>query len=164
MKWMAIGALALLMACNQPAPTKAPEEAAVATAPNAATLAAYAAPLQGPDQTDNAANVAKVIPLDRDDAKLYSLTGGDPAINGDYAMLGVFISPDGWFTYKIGDFNFWEIVEQSPARVVVKVSHSAVVQETGEIVTYGQKLAVALPPVTEDSTTLPKEVQVTPVE
>ncbi len=144
---------------------KAPEtEAAAPQTPNAATLKAYAVTVQGEGEIDNAANVAKVIHLDRDGAKLYSLVGGDPAINGEYVVLGLHVQPDGWFVYRIGDFNTWELAEQSAERVVLRVSHSAVEESTGEIVSYDQKIAIVLPPVGAEGEAPPKQVQVTSVD
>lgn len=129
------------------APKPSDESAAVATpaAPNAATLTAAELPRDAGAENGDAASVAKVIHLDREGAKLYSTIGGDPAINGEYVFLAVDGGPaEGWRIYKVGDFNTWELVEQSPERVVLKVSHSAVA-ESGDIVTYEQKIAVAIP-------------------
>jgi hypothetical protein len=164
MRLLIVG-LALAMAACGPKTGDVPKstEAAVQAPPNAATLKAYAAPLQGADQIDNAANVSRVVHLSREGVKLYSLIGGDPAINGDYAVLGLFQQPNGWFTYRIGDFNTWEVVEQSADRVVLQVSHSAVEEGSSDIVSYTQKIAVALPPMPEDGDP-PATIQVTPVE
>ena len=79
-------------------------------------------------------------------AKIYSTAGGDPAINGLYTFLAVAgESPDGgWTVFLIGDFNSWEIAEQTKDHVVLKVSRSWVEQETGEIKTVEEKLKVPL--------------------
>jgi hypothetical protein len=158
---MVIAVALALAACGQPAGAPDAEKGETAPAltatPNAATLQAYAAPLR--TEQDLAQNVARVIPLEREGAKLYSLVGGDPAINGDYALLGFYTPPDGWKAYLIGDFNTWELVEQSADRIVLQVNHSVVDQASGEIVTAVQRIAVALPPPDSE----PNELQVTPV-
>jgi len=93
-----------------------------------------------------AASVNKVIFLDRSDAKLFSTVGGDPAMNGEYVFLALMGEPaQGWKVFRIGDFNSWELVEQSSDRAVLFVSRSAIDQPTGEIVTYEQRIAVDVP-------------------
>lgn len=165
MKRLIVCAALALAACGpKTAETPKAPETAAAQPPNAATLKAYAAQAQGENEIDNAANVAKVIHLDREGAKLYSLVGGDPAINGEYVVLGLYVHPDGWSTYRIGDFNTWELAEQSADTVVLKVSHSAVEEGSGEIVNYDQKIAIALPPVIAEGAEWPQQVQVTPVD
>lgn len=79
-------------------------------------------------------------------AKIYSTAGGDPAINGLYTFLAIAgEAPDGgWTVFQIGDFNSWEIAEQTKDHVVLKVSRSWVEQETGEIKTVEEKLKVPL--------------------
>lgn len=132
-----------LAACQAKAPAPAGPPA-VAAAPNAATLTA--ATITPTDLEQPAAAVNKVVALERGDAKLFSTVGGDPAINGEYVFLALIGDPhEGWKIFQIGDFNSWELVEQSPDRAVLKVSHSAVEQATGEIVTYEQKIAVTVP-------------------
>ena len=165
MKRLMVCAALALAACGPKAgDAPKPPETGAAQAPNAATLKAYAAQVQGENEIDNAANVAKVIHLDREGAKLYSLVGGDPAINGEYVVLGLYVHPDGWYTYRIGDFNTWELVEQSADAVVLKIGHSAVEEGSGEIVNYTQKIAIALPPAIADGAEWPQQVQVTPVD
>lgn len=136
------------------APVSTP--AAAPAPPNAATLAA--ATVQQESEADAAAYVNKVVALSRGDAKFYSTIGGDPAINGEYVYLALMSDPaEGAKTFKIGDFNTWDLVEQTDARAVLRVSHSAVDPASGEIVTYEQKIAVTVPKF--DATS----VRVTPV-
>lgn len=159
--------LALALAACGPvvvATPKAPEAPAEETlkvstgAPNQAALKAGMLPLY--EEEVNASNVAKVIHLNREGAKLYSLVGGDPAINGEYVRLGLYTHPDGWRVFNIGDFNAWELTEQSADRVVLTVSHSAIEQPSGEIVTWVQKIAIALPQEGSE----PEGVALTPVD
>lgn len=164
MRHIVFSVVLALAACGAQ-PEKAAEQTTdaaapvVASGPNPATLSAASIPLE--PQPDAAANVARVIQLEREGAKLYSLVGGDPALNGEYVLLALFESPmEGWRTYRIGDFNSWDLVEQSAERVVLKVSHSAVDETSGEIVTAEQRLAIQLPaPGTTASS-----VQMTPLD
>lgn len=146
-----------LAACGQAANT-APEPAPAATpsGPNAASLKAAAlVPEPYDDALGAAASVARVVVLERGDAKLYSTVGGDPAINGEYVFLAVIGAPqEGWKVFKVGDFNSWDLVSQTPERVVLKVSHSAVEETTGEIVTAEQTIAVDVPAFAANEITL----------
>lgn len=150
-----------LAACGQAANTPPdPAPSATPSAPNAASLkAASVTPEPGDDALWAAASVSKVALLERGDAKLYSTVGGDPAINGEYVFLAVIGEPqEGWKVFKVGDFNSWDVVSQTPERVVLKVSHSAVEETTGEIVTAEQTIAVDVPAYGAAS------INVTPVE
>ena len=156
MRWLVSGALAALAACMQPAPVGAPAPKAALSSPAARVAAST---VKADTEADSGASVSQVVGLARGDAKIYSTAGGDPAINGLYTYVAVIESPaDGWKTFKIGDFNSWEVVEQSNDRVVLKISHSAVEDATGDIVTAEQKIAVTVPAYSAT------EVSVTPVE
>ena len=80
------------------------------------------------------------------DVKLFSTAGGDPAINGLYTYLALFTAPDGWTRiYMIGNFNSWDVIEESPTRVVLKVSRSWIEEGTGDVKTADEKLILDVP-------------------
>lgn len=155
MKYAAFAAALALAAC-QPAAEKPAEPAA--PAPEAAQPAAAVTPatpsgpahtvLAAPDSEDlsGAASVTDIHFVKDADVKLFSTAGGDPAINGLYTYLAIFTPPEGWTRiFMIGDFNSWDVVEESPTRVVLKVSRSWVEQETGDIKTTEEKLILDVP-------------------
>lgn len=158
MKAIVLAAAALALAACGPGPARQDgATGGAAAAPNAATLMASIATAEA-DFRQSADSVNKVIPLMRGDAKLFSTVGGDPAINGEYVFLAVIGDPhEGWKVFQIGDFNTWNVVDQSADRVVLAVSHSAVEEGSGDIVTYEQKIAVNVPTFEAQS------VQITPV-
>lgn len=154
MKYAAFAAALALAAC-QPAAEKtvagAPAEPA-ATAPQAAP----AAKPSGPSHTvaaeaeseslSGAASVTDIHLVKDADVKLFSTAGGDPALNGLYTYLAVFTPPEGWTRiYMIGDFNSWEVIEESPTRVVLKVSRSWIEEGSGDIKTADEKLILDVP-------------------
>ena len=125
-----------------------------AAAANAATLKATT--ITAADSSNQSAeSVARTIALHRGDARLYSTVGGDPAINGEYVFLSVYGDPaEGSKTYLIGDFNSWDLVLQTADKIVLKVSHSAVEEPSGEIVTAQQSIEVSVPSLGADEITL----------
>ena len=53
---------------------------------------------------------------------MFSVSGGDPALNGLVTYFGLFAGADeGWRVYPIGDFNEWRVVESAPGKVVLAV-------------------------------------------
>lgn len=154
MKYAAFAAALALAAC-QPAAEKtvagAPAEPAAA-----APQAAPAAKPSGPSHTvaaeaeseglSGAASVTDIHLVKDADVKLFSTAGGDPALNGLYTYLAVFTPPEGWTRiYMIGDFNSWEVIEESPTRVVLKVSRSWIEERSGDIKTADEKLILDVP-------------------
>lgn len=154
MKYAAFAAALALAAC-QPAAEKPADPAA--PAPEAAQPAAVTpatpsgpakavAPEADDESLSGAAAVTDIHFVKDADVKLFSTAGGDPAINGLYTYLAIFTPPEGWTRiYMIGDFNSWDVVEESPTRVVLKVSRSWVEQETGDIKTADEKLILDIP-------------------
>jgi hypothetical protein len=144
-------ATALALAACQPA---AEPPGATAPATEAAPTPAAPATPSGPPQAVEAvddhmpeAYVTDVHHIKDADFKIFSTAGGDPAINGLYTYLARYDEDErGWTqVYMIGDFNSWEVVEESPTRVVLKVSRSLLEQETGDIKTGDEKLIIDLP-------------------
>lgn len=159
MRLIVLAALALA-ACQPVAPqTTAP------AAPAAESPAPLALKPSGPPRTVaaegepmEAAYVTDVRMVEgADGAKIFSTAGGDPAINGLYTYLALFTAPEGWTrVFQIGDFNSWEVVEESAERVTLRVSRSWIEEGSGDIKTAEEYLIVTLPD--EQATT----VEVTP--
>ncbi|BCW89126.1 hypothetical protein sos41_22820 [Alphaproteobacteria bacterium SO-S41] len=101
-----------------------------------------------PESGQAAENVARVESLDKteESTHLFSVTGGDPAINGEYVFLDV--SPEDMSQedaiFQVGDFNSWEILEQTKDHVVLKISRSWVDDPTGEIKSTEEKWTVPM--------------------
>lgn len=158
MKYIALAAALALAACqpaaDKPAEPAAPAAEAAATPP-AAPAAAPAQPsgparnvAAEPDSQDlsGAASVTDIHFVKDADVKLFSTAGGDPAINGLYTYLAIYTAPDGWTRiFQIGDFNSWDVIEESPTRVVLKVSRSWVEEGSGDIKTADEKLILGVP-------------------
>jgi hypothetical protein len=150
------GALALA-ACQPAAETPAaPAEPAAPAAPAAPTVepAKPSGPAKAVEAEDDhfpEAYVTDVHHIKDADFKVFSTAGGDPAVNGLYTYLARYNDDErGWTqVYMLGDFNSWEIVEESPTRIVLKVSRSWVEQESGDIKTADEKLIVDLPATAE---------------
>lgn len=158
MKYTALAAALALAAC-QPATEKPAAQAApapeAATQTTASPAAAPAKP-SGPARTvtaaadsedlSGAASVTDIHFVKDADVKLFSTAGGDPAINGLYTYLAIYTAPDGWTRiFQIGDFNSWDVIEESPTRVVLKVSRSWVEEGSGDIKTADEKLILDVP-------------------
>lgn len=149
----AVFAAALALAACQPAaePPAAPvEPAAEAPASPAAALAQPSGPAKAIEAVGEPmpeAYVTDVHNIADADFRIFSTAGGDPAINGFYTYLARYNEEDrGWTqVYMIGDFNSWEVAEESPTRVVLKVSRSWVEQDSGDIKTADEKLIIDLP-------------------
>ena len=148
MRLIVLAALALA-ACQPVAPqTTAP------AAPAAESPAPLALKPSGPPRTVaaegepmEAAYVTDVRMVEgADGAKIFSTAGGDPAINGLYTYLALFTAPEGWTrVFQIGDFNSWEVVEESAERVTLRVSRSWIEEGSGDIKTAEEYLFVTLP-------------------
>jgi hypothetical protein len=81
-------------------------------------------------------------PMESQNAKLFAVSGGDPAMNGLVTYLGLFAGPaEGWRVYRIGDFEEWTVSEESRRRVVLDARESRM-GEDDEIVTEDRRLIV----------------------
>lgn len=153
MKYAVVAAALALAACQPaaetPAAPAAPAAQAAAPAPEPAKPSGpprtVAAEAESPDLS-GAASVTDVHFVKDADVKLFSTAGGDPAINGLYTYLATYTAPDGWTrVFMIGDFNSWEVVEESPTRVVLKVSRSWIEEGSGDIKTADENLILDVP-------------------
>ena len=146
----AVFAAALALAACQPAAEApaTPVEPAAAETPAAAPAqpSGPAKAIEAEDDHMPEAWVTDVHMIKDADFKIFSTAGGDPAINGLYTYLAAYTPPDGWTrVYMLGDFNAWEVIEESPTRVVLKVSRMYLEDGTGEIKTADEKLIIDLP-------------------
>lgn len=90
------------------------------------------------------------------DAKVYSVAGGDPAINGLYTYIASYDTNEpggGWRVFQIGDFNSWSVAEERGAEVVLAVSRSFM-GEDGEIQTVEERYIVSVPDADDTSITV----------
>ena len=105
-----------------------------------------------------------MVGLKTGDSTLFTVVGGDPAINGEYVYLAV--APEGpdedFKVYMIGDFNTWELASESEGPAVIKVSRSTI-DEAGEIKTAEERLIVAAPAWSASETTVTPAKQPTVV-
>ncbi len=118
-----------LAACGEPDAPKGRPKAAPAPTPLSVTKApaapagpgAAVAAVSG-DGMQQAASVSQLESLPRLNAKVFSVSGGDPALNGLVTYFGLFAGADeGWRVYPTGDFNEWRVVESAPGKVVLAV-------------------------------------------
>lgn len=153
MRYLAVTAAALALAACQPAAEEpaAPKTPGGAEAPVAAVEPAKpsgpAKNIEAEDDHFPEAYVTDVHNIKDADFKIFSTAGGDPAINGLYTYLARYNADErGWTqVYMIGDFNGWEVIEESPTRVVLKVSRMYLEESSGEIKTADEKLILDLP-------------------
>jgi hypothetical protein len=155
MRHLTLAAAAALLAACQPAATDVAKPAETAAAVEAPAPPEPAKPSGAPVEVQaepenrelmSAAHVTDIHFVKDADVKLFSTAGGDPAINGLYTYLAMYVQPEGWSRiFMIGDFNSWDVVEESPTRVVLKVSRSWVEDGTGDIKTKEEKLILDVP-------------------
>ena len=94
------------------------------------------------DDLQWAASVMQIHPMESQNAKLFGVAGGDPAMNGLVTYLGLFAGPaEGWRVYRIGDFEEWTVSEESRRRVVLNARESRM-DENDEIVTEDRRLII----------------------
>ena len=94
-----------------------------------------------------AAAVSQLHRMPERNAKIFSVSGGDPAVNGLVTYLGLFEGPvEGWRVFPIGDFERWEVTETRPGAVVLTVRESGA-DGQGGIVTRSRRLIVGFAPV-----------------
>lgn len=149
MRLIVLAALALA-ACQPVAPEIAAPAAPLAESPAPTPLALKPSgpprAIQAEAEPMDAAYVTDVRHVKDVGAKIFSTAGGDPAINGLYTYLALFTPPEGWTrVFLIGDFNSWEVVEESAGRVTLKVSRSWIEEGSGDVKTADEYLIVTLP-------------------
>ena len=117
-----------LSACGEPASPKGqprappPTPMPVTRAPARPTGPGAVVPAVAPDALQEAASVSQFHAMPRLNAKVFSVSGGDPAANGLVTYLGLFGGPaEGWRVYPIGDFSAWRVVEAGPGKIVVAI-------------------------------------------
>lgn len=151
--------LALMMGACSPPPAKAPAtpapSAAAVTAPTLVVNGAATKVAVSDQDLSMAAGVVRVTDLDADGAKIFLTAGGDPAINGLYTYLALYIEDDrDWRVFQIGDFNEVSIVSQTKETVDLKASVSWVDQPTGDIKTEERFMRVSIPAQTDTALTV----------
>ena len=77
---------------------------------------------------------------------IFSLVGGDPAMNGEYIILSFDISPaEGSRNFRIGDVLEYSIVSETPGRVLLQVREN-VMGDGGEIGERSRRVAITWTP------------------
>ncbi len=89
------------------------------------------------------ASVELVTPLEHQgdlSASLFGTGGGDAAMNGLYTYVSFYLSPqEGWRVFRIGDFNAYRLISETPGRVVIEVEENV---NGTEITSQTRRLAV----------------------
>jgi hypothetical protein len=99
------------------------------------------------DDMQEAAAVSQLHSMPEQNAKIFSVSGGDPAVNGLVTYLGLFEGPaEGWRVFPVGDFERWEVSETRSGSVVLTVRESGA-DGQGGIVTRSRRLIVGFAPV-----------------
>ncbi|HYD12369.1 MAG TPA: hypothetical protein VEC11_05950 [Allosphingosinicella sp.] len=97
----------------------------------------------------HAASVARVVVLERQGdagASLFSTTGGDPAMNGEYIYLSFGSDPrEAAQIFRVGDVLEWRVVAETPGRVLLAVREN-VMNADGEIGERRRRVAVTWTP------------------
>ncbi|MEW6539614.1 MAG: hypothetical protein AB1448_13615 [Pseudomonadota bacterium] len=113
----------MLSGCGQsdaPAKTLTAQDIQIAAA--APTPAAITRSAAAREEIGTAADVSQLQALPDQDAKVFSLSGGDPAVNGLVTYFALFGgSAEGWRAYPLGDYAEWKVVEAKAGRVVLSV-------------------------------------------
>ena len=129
---------------------RAREPATVSTVPTPEPADTRAEPAGEPETIEIAededlqwaASVMQIHPMENQNAKLFAVSGGDPAINGLVTYLGLFAGPaEGWRVYRIGDFEEWTVSEEGRRRVVLDARESRM-GEDDDIVTEDRRLII----------------------
>lgn len=102
------------------------------------------------EMLQDAATVVVVSPLEHQgdlSVKLFGAASGDPAMNGLNTYIAFFEPPpvNGWRIFEVGDFLSYDIVSETPGRVLLQISES-VMHQNGEIGTQTRRLAVTWRP------------------
>lgn len=103
------------------------------------------------DTLQEAASVVVVDALEHQGesgGKLFGAAGGDPAMNGLNTYLAFFLPPpvNGWRVFEIGDFLGYELVSETPGRLLVEISESVMNDATGEIGSRVRRIAISWAP------------------
>ena len=104
--------------------------------------------IRQPEESDMLQDAASVVTVDplrhqgRHDAKLFGAAGGDPAMNGLNTFLAFYVSPDqGFRIFEVGDFLAYEILSETPGRLLLRVRES-VMNQAGDIGERTRRLVV----------------------
>jgi hypothetical protein len=122
-------ALVGLMACEPADPPRkkagaspAPTPMSVARAQARPTGPGAASPALPQEEIGTAVDVSQLHALPALNAKVFSLSGGDPAANGLVTYFALLGSPaEGWRAYAVGDYAEWKVTEVRAGRVVLAV-------------------------------------------
>jgi hypothetical protein len=150
-----VAALALT-ACG-PTTTQTPTEPAIeAAAPATPSGPPVEAPMLEGDHPEAWVTETVFLSNSANGAKVYSVAGGDPAINGLYTYIAGYDTEEpggGWRVFQIGDFNTWRVLEDRGTEVVLEVTRSTIA-DNGDIQTAGERYIVSVPDADDTSITI----------
>lgn len=95
----------------------------------------------------SAASVIELTNLEGQDAKIFGVAGGDPAMNGLYVHIAFFIDPaQGWRVFRIGDFLDYRVLRAAPGVVDLELTESVVDAATQQIGSQKRRVIVRWTP------------------
>ncbi|WBT04691.1 hypothetical protein PFY01_08030 [Brevundimonas vesicularis] len=98
------------------------------------------------EEIGTAADVSQLQALPDQNAKVFSLSGGDPAVNGLVTYFALFGgSAEGWRAYPLGDYAEWKVVEAKGGRVVLAVRQDTA-GPNGDILKVERTVQIDFPP------------------
>jgi hypothetical protein len=141
---------------KSPLPPRAAQPPVRPALPDGPAVAVAALPVS---TLQDAAAVSQLALVPAQNAKLFSVSGGDPAANGLVTYLALFAGPaGGWRVYPVGDFESWRLVETRPGEFVLKVREMGQ-GGSGPLTRRDRRIIIAF---TFDGDTHPASITVTP--
>lgn len=95
----------------------------------------------------SAASVIELTTLEGQNAKIFGVAGGDPAMNGLYVHVAFFIDPaQGWRVFRIGDFLDYRVLRAAPGVVDLELTESVMDAATQQIGSQKRRVIVRWTP------------------
>lgn len=98
------------------------------------------------DQSAESVNAVVWLDQAAEETHLFGTASGDPAANGQYVFMEV--SPEDMSqkssTFWIGDFNTWEVAEQTKDFVILKINRAWTEDADGNILSRDEKWKVPM--------------------
>ena len=117
------------------------------------------------DFLQGAAAVDRLASWPEQNAKLFGVFGGDPAMNGLHTYICFLVDPDeGWRLFEVGDFLDFEVLSASRGRIELEITESRYDQATGLIGHGTRRLILTFDAPTEPDWKAPTVVTMTVVQ
>jgi hypothetical protein len=131
-------ALLALGACDRPSSA----QVSLAAEPGVPAAPGARVPAVAADELQEAAAVSQLHSAPHLNAKVFSLSGGDPAVNGLVTYLALFAGPaEGWRSYPLGDYAEWRVTEARAGVIVLDVRQDTA-GPTGDIIEQARTVRV----------------------